>query len=129
MGVERSFKPTELPEGKEITVWRWLEKGVKLWRVIFDDSRKERGSLMQKWDDAKPKYQKCAYLTRCYQYPETMLSLEAEKDADKKKQSLKTTCKEYCREVAVRAVDCTNPEGNRLCDTPLLDAGLADRLL
>lgn len=59
----------------DIPVWTWLGESAKLWRLIFDDSRKEKNSLVQQWLENN-KYEKCAFLGRCLSYPHVQLEIE-----------------------------------------------------
>lgn len=116
----RDFTPTlEKPDTKltadtKISVWRWLHQAVKLWRALFDESRKERGSLSTRWHDSEPNYVKCALMSRCLLYPKVMQALERDRKDDNKTKAAKqdeltNKCTAWCREVPVRVEDCTSP--------------------
>jgi hypothetical protein len=88
MGVQqparppRDFTPKKHDvKEKDIPVWTWLGEATKLWRLIFDDSRKEKNSLIQQWLENN-KYHKCAFLGRCLTYPHFQLGIDEKiKDA------------------------------------------------
>lgn len=129
----RDFTPTlEKPDTKltadtKISVWRWLHQAVKLWRALFDESRKERGSLSTRWHDSEPNYVKCALMSRCLQYPRVMQVLARDQKDDNKTKTAKqdeltNKCTAWCREVPVRVEDCTSPSttvANTGCSKPV----------